>query len=146
MLKSLGKWIAGIAATVIGGLLVWWLTGGSQPPSSTPPTPPPPTPFVETPETSGPETLREPEPQNTQLDDCVITIENPLVPLMSEPQPLSQELIQLDPGDYRALRYSVEDFAGTEQGWFLIEAEGRRGWIKNNTITIDEKSEECPYG
>jgi len=27
----MGKWIAGVAATVIGGILVFWLTVGIQP-------------------------------------------------------------------------------------------------------------------
>jgi hypothetical protein len=40
----MGKWIGGLAATVIGGVLVFWLTVGIQPssqPSSQPPSQPP---------------------------------------------------------------------------------------------------------
>lgn len=41
--SSFGKWLAGIAATVIGALIIWFLTGPRgllNPPSSTPTTPP----------------------------------------------------------------------------------------------------------
>lgn len=42
----MGKWIAGVAATVIGGVLVYWLTVGMQLPSKPMPTYPSPTPKI----------------------------------------------------------------------------------------------------
>jgi len=42
------------------------------------------------------------------------------------------------------LDYKVVNFAGQDQGWFQIEAEGRKGWILDNTIMIAEKTTTCP--
>ncbi len=41
MWKNIGKWLSGIAATVVAGVLVWWLTQGIRPkPGPQPPAPP----------------------------------------------------------------------------------------------------------
>ena len=75
---------------------------------------------------------------------CILTITNSLVSLNSEPQNFSQELASVSPGEYIPVDYTVTNFGGlSNDGWFLIEAEGRRGWIKDNTWTIDSKTRAC---
>lgn len=39
--SSIGKWIAGITATIIGAVVIWWLTHPSGPLNPVPPTPRP---------------------------------------------------------------------------------------------------------
>jgi type IV secretory pathway VirB10-like protein len=75
---------------------------------------------------------------------CILTITNSLVSLRSEPQTHSQELIRVRPGEYIPIDYTVTSFGGLRNdGWFLIEAEGRRGWIINDTWTIESKTRLC---
>jgi chemotaxis protein histidine kinase CheA len=75
---------------------------------------------------------------------CILTITNSLVSLSSEPQRHSQELIRVRPGEYIPIDYTVTSFGGLRNdGWFLIEAEGRRGWIINDTWTIESKTRLC---
>jgi chemotaxis protein histidine kinase CheA len=75
---------------------------------------------------------------------CILTITNSLVSLSSEPQRQSQELIRVRPGEYIPVDYTVTSFGGLRNdGWFLIEAEGRRGWIRDDTWTINSKTRLC---
>lgn len=83
-------------------------------------------------------------PPAASTTGCVVTISNPLVSLMSEPDTFSQELVRVGPGEYATSDYTVTTFASQEQGWFQIEAEGRTGWIRNDTWTIAEKTSACP--
>ena len=82
--------------------------------------------------------------ESVPLSKCVLTIRNPLVPLMSKPDPFSQQLIAVKPGKYTALDYVIIKRANREQGWFQIELEGRKGWIMNDIVTIKGKSSTCP--
>jgi hypothetical protein len=85
------------------------------------------------------------ETNNTdQLSGCILTIENPLVPLMSEPDTFGNEIINVAKGDYEPSEYTVEETTVQSQGWFKIRVDSREGWIKNNTWTIAAKSDECP--
>lgn len=83
-----------------------------------------------------------PSPQVTS--ECVVTIDNPLVPLRREPDQFSQEIIRVKPGDYPTLDYTEVTFVNQERGWFQIEAEERIGWIQNDTWTIADKTSVCP--
>lgn len=76
--------------------------------------------------------------------DCVITISNSLVALMSEPDTFSQQIIRVSPGEYPTLDYTETTFVSETQGWFRIEAEGRSGWVRNDTWTISGKTAGCP--
>ena len=75
---------------------------------------------------------------------CVVTISNELVSLMSQPDEFSTEISSVEPGEYETMNYKVVETGPGEQGWFKIQVEGREGWIKNDTWTIDSKTEECP--
>jgi hypothetical protein len=93
---------------------------------------------------SQPETHSSETNQTDQLSDCIITIENPLVTLMSEPDTFGSEIINVTEGEYEPTEYTVEENPVQSQGWFKIRVDSREGWIKNNTWTIASKSAECP--
>jgi hypothetical protein len=66
-----------------------------------------------------------------------------MVGLKTEPSRFSQELVRVKPGAYTPVDYKVVRFV-EDQGWFQIEAEGRRGWIPNDTFSVDSKTSVCP--
>ena len=75
---------------------------------------------------------------------CILTITNSLFSLKSKPENFSQELISVSPGQYIPIDYTVTNFGGLRNdGWFLIEAGGRRGWIREDTWTINSKTRLC---
>lgn len=102
--------------------------------------------------TSEPEPTNDNQPLNNssetnntdQLSGCILTIDNPLVPLMSEPDTFGSEIIKVTEGQYQPTEYTVEESPVRSQGWFKISVDSREGWIKNNTWTIASKSDECP--
>jgi hypothetical protein len=83
-------------------------------------------------------------PQTNSSSVCVLTINNPLVPLMSEPKRLGREIARARPNEYTPLGHKIVDRGLREEGWFQIEVEGRKGWIVDDTWTIDRKSSSCP--
>ncbi|MGL5081229.1 MAG: hypothetical protein ACRC8A_07045 [Microcoleaceae cyanobacterium] len=87
-----------------------------------------------------------PSPVPTEnSSSCTLTISNTLVSLMSEPERLSRQIAKVRPGEYTSLDHKITSFHGLkEEGWFQIEVEGRRGWIADDTWTIDRKSSSCP--
>ncbi|NJL36263.1 MAG: hypothetical protein HC899_05510 [Leptolyngbyaceae cyanobacterium SM1_4_3] len=90
------------------------------------------------------DTRRADERERRRNSTCILTITNSLVPLRSEPENFSQELITVRPGEYIPIDYRVTSFGGLRNdGWFMIEAEGRRGWIRDDTWTIDSKTRLC---
>jgi hypothetical protein len=133
--------VAVVIALLVGGSAPWWwkeVFPPRQPPTTLqqPPTIPqqPPTTLPPSGGNSG-----EPAPTG-----CVVTIANTLVALMSEPSRFSQQLVKVRPGEYTMLEYKVVKFGSQDQGWFQIEAEGRKGWIADDTWTIDSKTSTCP--
>lgn len=108
--------------------------------------------------TSNHESISEPQPtddsqapnnnpetnQSNQLSGCILIIENSLVTLISEPDTFSSEIINVPEGDYEPSEYTIEENPVQSQGWFKIRVDSREGWIKNDTWTIAEKSDECP--
>lgn len=76
--------------------------------------------------------------------ECRITIENPFASIREEPDPFGQEIIRIPEGTYVVEEVSVESFAGQNQRWFFITADGRSGWIEDSTIWISSKSTSCP--
>jgi hypothetical protein len=75
---------------------------------------------------------------------CIVTIDNSLVALMSEPDRFSIEIIRVSLGEYSILEYKEVLFAGHLQGWFRIQVGERTGWIRNDTWTIAAKTSACP--
>lgn len=73
---------------------------------------------------------------------CVIETE-PLTTLRQAPSTGGREMLEVEPGSYRPTDYAIEDFAGTEKGWFQIETESQTGWVRDITPVIAEKTQEC---
>jgi len=78
------------------------------------------------------------------LTGCVLTIRNPLVSMRANPDWSSAETGKVPPGQYEAPTSKVVSFAGQDQRWFEVTAEGRTGWIPYDTILVESKSAECP--
>jgi hypothetical protein len=79
------------------------------------------------------------------LEGCIITISNSLVTLQSQPDRFSRELVRVKPGTYNALEHVITDFGSLRQeGWFRVEFDNRKGWIANDTWSIEKKSSSCP--
>lgn len=130
--------VAVVVALLVGGTAPWWWRevfperADRPQPTQMPPQPPRSTP------------LTLPEGPVEQPNGCVVTIANPLVALLSEPSRLSQQLLRVPPGEYSTSSYQVVQFAGKDQGWFEIEADGRTGWIADDVFTVDSKTAACP--
>jgi hypothetical protein len=143
------SFLSKLGLAVIGPVLVLLLAGGSSPwwlPIIFPqPSPGPSAPSESrgqaTPaQTSGASGSVE---SSGPVGDCVITIQNPFVDLHEDPEPFSQVIIRVPPGDYAVFDTAQDDFAGGQQRWLQITADGRTGWIEDNTINIDAKSAGC---
>lgn len=137
----------GILSQIVVAVVITLLVGSSAPwwwPKIFPPPPDTPTPrpvISETRPSANPPTEITTE---APPSGCVITIENSLVPLMSEPDPFSQQLIRITPGRYSTLDYTTATFAGSQQGWFKIDVDGHIGWVQDQIVFIAEKTGACP--
>jgi hypothetical protein len=119
------KWLVRVAASVIMAVLVWWSAEEFRRPDQVSPG----------------------EPRERNLEGCVVTVtSNRQVTLRRGPSRLSREVevVSVTPGQYRSSRYAIERFAGRDYGWFLINLDGRYGWIQDDTYTIAEKTSDCP--
>lgn len=65
---------------------------------------------------------------------------------MNEPDKFSREIANVRPGEYASLAHKITNRGSGlgEEGWFQIEVEGRKGWIADDTSTVDRKSPICP--
>jgi hypothetical protein len=143
------SFLSKLGLAVIAPVLVILLAGGSSPwwlpvifPSSSPrPTAPTHSTSQTTPRpTSGASGTLE---SSGPIGDCVITVKNPFVDLHEDPEPFSQVIIQVPPGDYAVSDTAQDDFAGGQQRWLQITAEARTGWIEDNSFNVEAKSAGC---
>ena len=145
------SFLSKLGLAVIAPVLVILLAGGSSPwwlpvifPSSSPgPTAPSHSTGQTTPRPTPRQTLGGTTESSGPIGDCVITIKNPLVDLHEDPEPFSQVITRVPEGDYAVSDTAQDDFAGGQQRWLQITADGRTGWIEDNTINIDAKSAGC---
>lgn len=75
---------------------------------------------------------------------CIIMIENPLVSINEEPDHTSREVGGVPVGSYAVSDQAETTFAGRDELWFEITADGRMGWVLDSTILIRSKSSACP--
>ena len=134
--------IGAIAVPIIENFLAGNKSGETPVPPTSTPTPVPPT---STPTPVPPTSTPTPVPPTSTPTGCIITIRNPLVALHSEPNRFSREIIQVNPGKYSVLEHQIinQGVLGTES-WFQIQTEGRKGWITDDTWTIEKKNSKCP--
>ena len=78
------------------------------------------------------------------LTGCTLTVGRPFVRLRQEPRFDSLELGNVPESTYQALDTRLVDFAGGQDRWFMIQAEGRTGWIVDSQFEITDKSAQCP--
>jgi hypothetical protein len=145
----LSKIVVGVVVTVVGGLILAFLLGwldldgdgrGGSPSPIIRPTPSPtgagatPSP---TPATAKPSITPAPS-------GCILTITNPFARINEEPRHDSVEAGDVPPGEYVPSDSTISNWAGKDERWFEITAEGRTGWIVDNGILIESKSADCP--
>ncbi len=75
---------------------------------------------------------------------CVIEVAHIGAAINAEPSHLARQLSSVPDGSYPVLDWEEVDWAGLAELWFLIEVDGRQGWIFDNTILIASKSSDCP--
>lgn len=149
MTEPRDSFLSKLGLAVIGPVLVLMLAGGSSPwwlPVIFPPSSPGPSaPSESRGQTTPAQTSRASGSVESSgpVGDCVITIQNPFVDLHEDPAPFSQVIIRVPPGDYSVSDTAQDDFAGGQQRWLQITADGRTGWIEDTTINIDAKSAGC---
>lgn len=78
------------------------------------------------------------------VTDCQITIRNPLVSLREEPDHFALEVGRVEPGSYPVSEATIVDRGLGQERWFRIAANGRTGWLEDNSILVDSKSAGCP--
>lgn len=85
-----------------------------------------------------------PDPAPDDSGGCVIRVDHIGAEILAEPRRMARRLASVRTDDYRVLELATSQFAGREEGWFLIEVDGRRGWIADDGIVITRKSADCP--
>jgi hypothetical protein len=78
------------------------------------------------------------------LNKCTVTIDRPLVRLMSEASHFSPSVLEVRAGSYSATVYRLVSIGGGQikEGWFQTQIEGRTGWINGDRISA--KTNGCP--
>jgi hypothetical protein len=74
---------------------------------------------------------------------CQIYISNQLVVLYEEPKNFAQESVKVPTGKYDVLDTQTTEWVDKNQRWLKIQVGKREGWIKDNTWTIEKKSDAC---
>ena len=75
---------------------------------------------------------------------CVIRVDHIGARISEKPRHDARELGSVPADDYPTLNFTVTDWAGRDEGWFLIRVNDRQGWIVDNGILITEKTPACP--
>jgi hypothetical protein len=74
----------------------------------------------------------------------VLSINHIGAAIFAEPSFDSRQLTSVPDGEYPALDFTEADWAGKTFGWFMIDVDGRQGWIVDDGILIASKTSECP--
>ncbi|ORA38747.1 hypothetical protein [Mycobacterium aquaticum] len=75
---------------------------------------------------------------------CAVTVANPLVMLRETPEPFGQESVKVAAGTYKVSDIADTSWAGAPQRWFRIDVGTRSGWIRDDSFSIDSRSDSCP--
>jgi hypothetical protein len=117
---------AGLPLIVVGVAAVWLGYAYPAPSAGARPAP-------------GPSTT-EPRPDTT---GCVIRVDHIGARISEKPSHDARELASVPAGEYPTFGFTVANWAGRNEGWFLIKVNGRQGWIVDNGILITDKSSAC---
>jgi hypothetical protein len=83
-------------------------------------------------------------PTTVPPSGCVIRVDHIGARISEKPRHDARELGSVPAGEYRTLDFTVSNWAGRDEGWFLIKVTDRQGWIVDNGLLITEKSSGCP--
>ena len=75
--------------------------------------------------------------------ECVLTVIPTSVVLQRTPNGLEAGYARAESGKYAARGHTTVTTGGDAQHWYKITAEGKTGWIQDNTLTVIE-SNGCP--
>jgi len=75
--------------------------------------------------------------------ECVLTVLPTSVVLQRTPSGLAAGYARAQSGKYAARGHTTVTTDGDAQDWYKITAEGKTGWIQDNTLTVIE-SDGCP--
>lgn len=145
--------LVGLFVTIVGGLAVWAITERETGGNSTPTTQ---SPGESADSGGGDEEDSEPSTGGTTdsegsaneggssrtPDDCTITVTNPLVRLMEQPDTFGLEVGQLPTGSYSVLEVRLVTFVDAQR-WYLIDSSIGQGWVQDNSILVESKSGDC---
>lgn len=81
----------------------------------------------------------------TTVDTCLVTIENPFVPLNEEPDTFALSIMTVPKGDHVVIESAIVKFAGNDERWLKITIEGRQGWIRDDIFNVSAKSSACSF-
>ncbi|NNF53245.1 MAG: hypothetical protein HKN03_02265 [Acidimicrobiales bacterium] len=75
---------------------------------------------------------------------CSIAVDHIGAAIHAESRFDSRRIVSVPEGDYSALGWEESEWAGTTSIWFLINVNGREGWIADDGISIVGKTATCP--
>jgi len=81
--------------------------------------------------------------QTLAAAECVLTVIPTSVVLRRTPGGLQAGYARAESGEYAAQGDTTVTTGGDTQHWYKITAEGKTGWVKDNTLTLIE-SDGCP--
>jgi hypothetical protein len=86
--------------------------------------------------------------QTTPSDDpqrCVITISDPQIQILSEPNYALQDGTNVPTGEYPIVTYKYVEWAGENTLWYEIRIpSGQQGWVPDDGVQIADESSACP--
>lgn len=82
-------------------------------------------------------------PESSPVEECVVTITNPVIALYEEPDRFGQEISNIPSGEYEVIRSTTTEHVSTQR-WFQIQVEDRTGWVPDDTHHIADKTSGCP--
>ncbi|OBC08950.1 hypothetical protein A5784_06095 [Mycobacterium sp. 852013-50091_SCH5140682] len=83
-------------------------------------------------------------PPTVAAGTCAVTVANPLLTLRETPDPFGQESVKVAAGTYKVSDIADTSWAGAPQRWFKIDVGTRSGWIRDDSFSIDSRSDSCP--
>ncbi|MEW6471352.1 MAG: hypothetical protein AB1679_03690 [Actinomycetota bacterium] len=134
---------AGLPLIVVGVAAVWLGYAYPAPSAGARPAPGPST-TEPRPDTSTTATTASPDTTiTTRTTGCVIRVDHIGARISEKPSHDARELASVPAGEYPTFGFTVANWAGRNEGWFLIKVNGRQGWIVDNGILITDKSSAC---
>lgn len=135
---TVGVILTVVAAVFASSAPFWWDdvfgSGGSRSGSTT---------TVSPPTTRGSTTVTTRGSTTSGPAGCQVTVSNPFLTLSDKPSHDSTQSVKVPPGTYAVQSTTTTRFAGVDERWYQITVGSRQGWILDNPVFIDAKSDAC---